>query len=126
MQNQQLTEARVLLGSCKGSRGTDEFSIESGQVSSWGKIHREIDNKVKQLRNVKHTSSRDADLAFFSEANMEFGYFKDAWRNFVAHSRKTYDSPQALSALQHVIKFIEGLSQKGLKEKKATRGKRVT
>jgi len=57
-------------------------------LATWGDIHREIDNKIKALRLTRHTKRRDEEIAFYAEANTEFGYFKDVWRNFVSHSRK--------------------------------------
>ena len=86
------------------------------ELSQWGEIHREIDNKVKQLRMIPLTAARDEEIAFYSHLNLEFGYFNDIWRRFVAHSRKSYDAPQAKSAMEHVIEFINSAARKGLKE----------
>jgi hypothetical protein len=86
------------------------------EVSTWGEIHREIDEKIKKLRGTPLTPSRDEEIAFYSSLNLEFGYFNDTWRRFAAHSRKSYDAPQAKSALQHVIAFIDQAAAKGLKE----------
>jgi hypothetical protein len=86
------------------------------EVSQWGEIHREINNKVTALRMTPLTPARDEEIAFYSGLNLEFGYFNDVWRRFVAHARKSYDQPQALSAMQHVIAFIDKASADGLKE----------
>jgi len=86
------------------------------EVSTWGEIHREIDKKVQQLRQTPLTPARDEEIAFYSNLNLEFGYFNDIWRRFVAHSRKSYDASQAKSALQHVIAFADQAAAKGLKE----------
>jgi hypothetical protein len=85
------------------------------ELATWGQLHVEIDKKLGILRNQKHTIKRDQELAFYSQANLEFGYFKDTWRNFVAHARKDYDGPQAISALNHVVAFVEILGTR-LKE----------
>jgi hypothetical protein len=80
------------------------------ELETWGNIHRGIAKQVDALRNSPHTKRRDEQLEFYSKAGMEFGYLKDAWRNYVSHDRASYDSMQALSALQHSIGFIDGLS----------------
>jgi hypothetical protein len=85
------------------------------QFSTWGELHREIDERIVGLRSQKQTKKRNEELAFYCQANLEFGYFKDAWRNFVMHVHKDYDGPQAISALNHVIAFVEILATR-LKE----------
>ena len=86
------------------------------ELATWGDLYREVDKKLGILRNQRHTTKRDSALDFYCRVNLEFGYFKDAWRNFVAHDRKDYDGPQAVSALNHVIAFIETLANNGMKE----------
>jgi hypothetical protein len=86
------------------------------ELSTWGQIHREINNKVTSLRNAPHTVARDEEIAFYSILDLEFGYFNDIWRRFVAHSRESYDAPQAKSAMGHVAEFVGQAAKKGLKE----------
>jgi hypothetical protein len=93
------------------------------EFSTWGELHLEIDKRIAVLRLQKRTKRRIEELTFYCQANLEFGYFKDAWRNFVMHAHKDYDGPQALSALNHVIAFVETLATR-LKE--YGRKKRVT
>ncbi len=80
------------------------------EFSTWGELHRKIDERIAVLRPQKQTKKGKEELAFYCQANLEFGYFKDAWRNFVMHAHKDYDGPQALSALNHVIAFVEILA----------------
>lgn len=49
-------------------------------------------------------------MQFLSEAAKEFFYFKDGWRNYVAHARGTYDEHQAASVLEHTRTFMNHLS----------------
>jgi hypothetical protein len=49
-------------------------------------------------------------LKFYSQAGIEFRYFKDAWRNRVAHARADYDKYQALGIISHVHDFMTQLS----------------
>jgi hypothetical protein len=86
------------------------------ELAQWGQIHGEIDKKIKMLRNSQHTSVRDQELAFYSELNLEFGYFNDVWRRFVAHSRQSYDELQAKSVMDHVSAFIDRAAKMGLSE----------
>jgi len=86
------------------------------EVLTWGAIYKSIHEKIAALRNAPHTQARDEEIAFYAQANKEFGYFQYTWRDFVAHARKSYDPKQALSVVEHVIEFIDLLSQKGLKE----------
>jgi hypothetical protein len=85
------------------------------ELATWGDLYQGIDKKLGILRNQKHTKKRDEEPAFYCQANLEFGYFKDAWRNFMAHARKDYDGPQAVSVLNHVVAFVEILATR-LKE----------
>jgi len=80
------------------------------ELETWGNIHREITSKVESLRKLRHTKARDEQLRFYSNAGIEFGYLKDAWRNYVSHGRKSYEPMEALIALQHSMSFVEGLA----------------
>ncbi len=51
-----------------------------------------------------------ADITLFSEAAIEFVWFKEAWRNHVAHGRAKYDENDALKVITHVHGFMERLS----------------
>jgi hypothetical protein len=49
-------------------------------------------------------------MQFLSEAAKEFFYFKDGWRNYVAHGRAAYDEHQALGVLEHTRSFMNHLA----------------
>jgi hypothetical protein len=55
------------------------------------------------------------DRQFYSEAFLEFGYLKDAWRIYAMHGREHYDEERATSILSHVTAFIRHLATR-LKE----------
>jgi hypothetical protein len=55
------------------------------------------------------------DITLFSEAAKEFVWFKEAWRNHVAHGRAKYDENDALKIMMHVHNFMGRLSAR-LKE----------
>jgi hypothetical protein len=88
-----------------GVRFDYEFALES-----WGPILSQIESKLVALRKEKKTEERDRQLNFYSEAFVQFRYFKDAWRNYVMHAREKYDATQAFTVLSHVRDFMEHLS----------------
>ena len=56
------------------------------------------------------TSRLRADITLFTTAATEFIWFKEAWRNHVAHGRAQYDENDALKVITHVRGFMERLS----------------
>jgi hypothetical protein len=53
---------------------------------------------------------RRNDLNFLSTAAKEFTYFREAWRNHVAHGRANYDDNDAMKVLTHVREFMSILA----------------
>jgi hypothetical protein len=53
---------------------------------------------------------KDEILPFYSQAAVQFRYFKDAWRIRVAHARETYEEPAATRVFNHTLEFFETLS----------------
>lgn len=88
-------------------------------VQQWGNIIDEIESKIKgwSTNGIPGMAKADKDerLQFLSAAAKEFTYFKDGWRNYVAHAKVPYTEGQALTVLNHVVDFIERLSD-SLKE----------
>ena len=79
-------------------------------LSEWHKIIDGIENSVAGMRDLKKTELTDGLLSFHSQAASQFRYFKDAWRNHVAHMRTDYDRDSAHSILIHTTQFMEHLS----------------
>lgn len=71
-----------------------------------------IEAKTKLGPNEKKTATTDDLLTFYSGCMMQFRWFKDAWRNHVAHIREDYDSGQAKSILDHTRDFMEQLAER--------------
>jgi hypothetical protein len=72
-----------------------------------------IDQVASKLKSVPGGSERD----FYLEVNAQFGFLKDAYRNHSEHARDDhYDMPKALSILNHVRSFMQGLAKGGLTE----------
>ena len=74
-----------------------------------------IESKISDLRSLPKGQAKDDLLTFYSEGAVQFRYFKDAWRNHVAHLREEYDRDQARSILTHTCDFMEHLA-KNLRE----------
>ncbi len=66
--------------------------------------------------NIKTASAGDkVKEQFYSEAALQFRYFKNAWRNHVMHVRDTYDEERANTIFGHVKEFMVHLTTR-LKE----------
>lgn len=78
----------------------------------WHTIIEAVESKIEgERRTLRKGSARDERLHFLSTAAKEFFYFKDGWRNHVAHNRVHYEAPQALGVLEHTVAFFEHISK---------------
>jgi hypothetical protein len=80
------------------------------ELEEWNGVIAGIEGKIEPLRHMPKSDQRDEMLSFFSSAAAQFRYFKDAWRNHVAHMRKDYDTGEGWRTLVHVRDFMELLS----------------
>jgi hypothetical protein len=87
---------------------------EGLELENWQNVIERIEKKIRELDALKKGQQKDATLKFYSEAAVQFRYFKDAWRNHVAHLREVYDADQAHSILLHVRDFMKELAEHGL------------
>ena len=83
-------------------------------VQNWQNIINEIEAKIEGWRKNGivglDKAAKDSRLQFLSEAAKEFAYFKDGWRNYVAHAKAPYTEHQAHTVMSHVADFIERIS----------------
>jgi len=79
------------------------------ELAEWANLIDHIESKIKVMRNRPKGTKKDEDLKFYSEAGMQFRYFKDGWRVRVAHTRESYEEGQALAVIDHAISFFETL-----------------
>ena len=87
-----------------------ELSVPYG-VDQWSVVIHNIESEIgKQEKKLPKGADKSETLTFYSQAALEFRYFKDAWRNHVAHARGNYDGLQALSIISHVHDFMIQLS----------------
>lgn len=94
--------------------GIGALARELGLVwgkEQWHSIIEKIESKIEaERRSLPKGTDRDNRLKFLSEVAKEFYYFKDGWRNYVAHNKINYDAPQAMEVMNHVRAFAEKLA----------------
>lgn len=83
---------------------------QSIKLEEWHGVIAGIEAKIEPLRQMPKSDKRDEMLTFFSECAAQFRYFKDAWRNHVAHMRREYGSGEAWQTLVSVRDFMRVLS----------------
>jgi len=87
------------------------------ELQNWQNIIELIQKEIKDReKSLPKGIAKSDELKFLSGAAIEFGYFKEAWRNHVAHSRVTYDDIEALRIMSHVHQFMDELANHGLRE----------
>jgi hypothetical protein len=80
------------------------------ELADWNGVISGVEAKIEPLRHMPKSDKQDEMLSFFSTCAAQFRYFKDAWRNHVAHMRKDYGAGEAWQTLGHVRDFMELLS----------------
>jgi hypothetical protein len=91
---------------------TFAFPLEQAE---WAVILDQIEPKITEMKQRQKSAEKSNDLKFYSEAGMNFRYFKDGWRVHVAHAREKYDERQALEIITHCQSFFSTLAER-LKE----------
>ena len=87
------------------------------EYENWHNIIEPIEKRIKKLeQDLTKGPDKAETLKVYSQAATQFFYFKNAWRNHVAHARETYDEEQAITILTHVGDFFKFLANGGLKE----------
>jgi hypothetical protein len=85
----------------------------SFDIQNWQNVIDEIEAEIRQIsKRLPRGAEKNERLRFLSEAAKEFVYFKDGWRNYVAHNRANYDEYQSRGILEHVKAFMTTLSSK--------------
>lgn len=96
-------------------------------LATWEEVLRELQSAESEIQNYPKTLAREAQYEFFHDALLQVRAFKNAFRNQVMHTRKTYDRGQALRVVEQVRDFMQGLARH-ISENKRTprqwRGKR--
>lgn len=81
------------------------------QLAEWQEVISAIEDKIEPLRHLPRSHpKRDEMLTFYSGCAVQFRYFKDTWRNHIAHMREKYTKTNANCILMQVRDFMELLS----------------
>jgi len=91
-------------------RLADRFEVP-WEAATWHRVISDIEAKINVLRNADRTSAVRKDVAACSEAASQFRYFKDAWRNYVAHEGPTYDADEAQIIFIHTRDFMRAIAK---------------
>jgi len=95
-----------------------QFPHGNLELEQWHTILNQIESKIKDIHNLPKSTQKSDDQKFYSQAALQFRYFKDGARVRVAHARDEFTESQALSILNHTCEFFEALSSR-LKESDA-------
>lgn len=80
------------------------------ELQNWQNIIDQIEKEIRlREQTLPKGIAKSNELQVLSQAAVQFRYFKEAWRNHVAHARVTYDNVEALRIMNHVHQFMEAL-----------------
>jgi hypothetical protein len=83
---------------------------------NWDTAIRDCEKAIRELGNPPNTRKGwKEDKHFYSEAAVNFRYFKDAYRNHAMHGKVSYERRDAKEIMEHSTSFVQHLSPK-LKE----------
>lgn len=95
---------------CLGTALGVSFPNYPIELAEWQNILEQVESKIAAMKAMPRGQIKDEQLKFYSQAAVQFRYFKDAWRVRVAHARETFDGSQALQVLEHTRDFFESLA----------------
>lgn len=91
------------------------FPTHPIELAEWHNILEQAESKIDDMKKLTKGKAKDDKLKFYSQAAVQFRYFKDAWRIRVAHARETYEESPAIKIFAHTLEFFETLASR-LKE----------
>ncbi len=83
-----------------------EFPDKPLDMAEWQQLTAAIDKKIKDVEQLPRSHEKSENLEFYSQAAVQFRYFKDGWRVRAAHGYASYSDQQALTAYEHVRDFL--------------------
>lgn len=74
----------------------------------------QIEKAIDDLAGNRHPTKKATkdEVQWYSEAATHFRYIKDAWRNYAAHGRDTYDEARARRIYENVRDFMISLASR--------------
>lgn len=101
---------RVLEHGLKNLSEKVGFAPDAMRQENWKNIIDQIESKIREMEALPKNAEKSAKIQVLSEAATQFRYFKDAWRNHVAHSHASYDNHSGQRVWTHVKEFMEHLA----------------
>ena len=77
---------------------------------NWCSIIDMIEKEIRVAQNAQRSPTKAETLKFYSDAVVNFRYYKDAWRNHVSHSKESYAELQSKTIYDHVREFVQVLA----------------
>jgi hypothetical protein len=89
--------------------------VEPVEYATWDRILGQLRKHANGLIDaVTDRMERQSLQEFYNSALSEIEGFKDAWRNHVMHTRRSYSAEDAVAVLTHVQRFMRLLVTKGV------------
>lgn len=87
------------------------FSVPA-ELQNWKNIIDLIEKEIKKQEQLPNSPKKAEDLKFYSTAATHFFHIKSAWRNYVSHTRESYDEHGAMRVIEHVRDFMAVLASR--------------
>jgi hypothetical protein len=96
---------------------TDKSKGKSAPVefAQWEQILNQLPDKIDaKIVAMPSGEAKQKAQEFYYSANSEIRGFKEAWRNHVMHTRRSYTRGDALAVFSHVQRFMQSLATNGI------------
>jgi hypothetical protein len=104
-------KAEQFIGQFEYKNGVKTFKKKPIELCDWGTLRDGLRKALNELEKGAATNVRKKNKhAFFSHALAQFGYFKDAWRNKVSHTRAIYAAGTTKDIMDNTRHFMQHLA----------------
>jgi len=88
-----------------------ELGIEADD-EQWKNIIDQIQSRARALEEKPRYEGKKSDQKHFSDIALQLGLMKDAWRNYAAHAKVTYQPPEALDIMNATSRFLAKVAER--------------
>lgn len=88
---------------------------EEVEGENWRNVIDRIEKKIRELEQLPKSPAKSVNTQFLSEAATQFRWFKDAWRNEIAHSHVYYDEREGAPIFLHISDFFRHIATEAVK-----------
>lgn len=86
------------------------------EYAEWERILDQLPEKIEaKIEAMPRGEAKQKAQEFYYSASSEIRGFKEAWRNHVMHTRRSYTREDALAVFSHVQRFMQSLAAYGVK-----------